>query len=567
MLAGILSGAPGTRQDLFSAFSAGVPIARQSSYAGASAVRVGILTVFVDYHRRGAHHRGVLQPQIGPLLAALLPAWVDVEVINDSWEDPDWSRDYDLLFISALHSDFDRARQISHFWRHRGATTVFGGRFASAYPELCAPWFDSIVIGEPEDTVPRLFEDFVRGDLKPRYRARAGLPLAPPTPRVELLADRQVLPLALEVTRGCPFACNFCVLAGSGERFVTRPVGSVVEDLVRLRAIVRDRVPWYRRSLFVFLDNNIGGHPRYLRELALALQPLRIRWGSCITFNAASNAELVGTLARSGCRFLYVGLESFNPATLTRMNKRHNVVQNTREMIRLCHRHGILLDAGLMLSPDSDDLSYIAAIPHLLDDCGLIVPSYVCFETPIPGTPLFSQMASATPPRLLPNALLRDFTTYTLVTQPRHSSATEFVDAYRRLTAAVFAPSRRARKLAADAWRLLPAGGAFAWSIDVVDQKSQQYRPDATRSYLAGSDRPPPEAQQIPFGEADFRDADEYTAVMAPTAVTDAGGHVLPIWLHPHSHLSLQRRSAAHAMPQRATTPADDFPPSNQAEP
>ena len=70
----------------------------------------------------------MLQPQAGPLIAALLPPGVEVDVINDTWEDPDWRRDYDLLFISCLHSDFDRARQISHYWRRRGASA----RLASA---------------------------------------------------------------------------------------------------------------------------------------------------------------------------------------------------------------------------------------------------------------------------------------------------------------------------------------------------------------------------------------------------------------------------------------------------
>ena len=135
-------------------------------------MRIGIVSAFVDYHRRGAHHRGVLQPQAGPLLAALLPAGVEVDVINDAWTDPDWARDYDLLLISCLHSDFDRARQISHYWRRRGAKTVLGGILASTYPGLCAPWFDAVVIGDPEDTVPRLVDDFARRDLQPLYRSR-----------------------------------------------------------------------------------------------------------------------------------------------------------------------------------------------------------------------------------------------------------------------------------------------------------------------------------------------------------------------------------------------------------
>jgi hypothetical protein len=494
-------------------------------------VRVGIVSVFVDYHRRGAHHRGVLQPQAGPLLAALLPPGVEVDVINDAWTDPHWQRAYDLVLVSCLHSDFDRARQIAHYWRRRGAKTVLGGILASTFPRLCAPWFDAVVIGDPEDTVPQLVADFARGELQPVYRSRGYRPLAVPVPRVDLMASQQLLPLGLEATRGCNFACDFCVLTAAGTRFETRPPALVVRDLVAMRAALGSRRRWPRDAMVIFYDNNIGGNPRYLVELALALSALRIRWGSCITFNAADDERLIGLLARSGCRYLYVGLESFNAATLRSMNKRQNAIVRTEAMIRSCHRFGILLDAGLMLSPLEDDLDYIRAIPRLLDESGLKVPSYICFETPIPGTPLFHKLAAGSSPTLLPNALLRDFTTYTLVTRPRHARAEDFIAAYRALIAEVFAPQRRVRKLLHDAGRLLPAGGLFAWALDCAAQYWNGYRPDPDRSYLAGSDRAPPEAQRIPFEAADFRDEREYRAIMTPWAVTDERGFVLPQWL------------------------------------
>ena len=47
-------------------------------------MRVAIISVYVDYHRRGAPSRGMLQPQIGPLIAALLPDDADVEIVNDT---------------------------------------------------------------------------------------------------------------------------------------------------------------------------------------------------------------------------------------------------------------------------------------------------------------------------------------------------------------------------------------------------------------------------------------------------------------------------------------------------
>jgi hypothetical protein len=82
---------------------------------------VGIISVFVDYQRRGGKKHGVLQPQVGPLIAGLLPLGTDIEIINDLWA-----------------------------WRRRGAKTVLGGTTASAYPRMCMPHFDAVVVGDAE---------------------------------------------------------------------------------------------------------------------------------------------------------------------------------------------------------------------------------------------------------------------------------------------------------------------------------------------------------------------------------------------------------------------------------
>src|SRR5215471_10776927 len=132
-------------------------------------MRVGIISVFTDYHRKGRHYRIGMQPQAGPLIAALLPRDIEIEVVNDAWGEPDWDRDYDLLFLSGLHSDFDRAKQISHYYRRRGAKTVYGGSLASSYPQICLPFFDAVAVGDPESTVPRVYRDFCRGELRRIY--------------------------------------------------------------------------------------------------------------------------------------------------------------------------------------------------------------------------------------------------------------------------------------------------------------------------------------------------------------------------------------------------------------
>ena len=491
-------------------------------------MRVGIISVFTDYHRRGSHHRGALQPQIGPLVAALLPSDLDIDVVNDTWEDPDWECDYDLVFLSALHSDFDRARQISHYYRRRGATTVLGGPMATSFPELCAPWFDAITIGDPEGVVPRLWRDFLAGRLAPVYRAQPYDPLAVPTPRFDLVRGNPMVPISLEASRGCPFSCAFCTLTGLGTRYHTRPIELVVRDILSAQQMLTDKVAWPQRRLVGFMDNNIGGNPRWLAQLCDALAPLRIRWSSCVTFNVLRDEAMLDRLAASGCGMLYFGLESFNPAALEGMRKRQNVLDDVRRVVDAARRRGILITAGLMLSPVIDTLEDIARIPEHLRKVGLHVPTYIAFDTPIPGTPQFNRLAVSEARALLPGVPLRDLTGYTLATRPRHATPEAFIDAFKQVHQSVYSLATGMRKLADDLPRLLSRGHVAPALLDVFEVLCDAQPLPADRTFIAGTDKAPPE--RVPLSDADFATEAERDAVLSPWTVSDTAGRVLPHW-------------------------------------
>jgi radical SAM superfamily enzyme YgiQ (UPF0313 family) len=492
-------------------------------------MRIGVISVFVDYHRRGAKNRISLQPQIGPLIAGLLPRDVEIDVVNETWRDPDWHRDYDLLFLSALHSDFDRARQLSHYWRRRGAKTVFGGPLASHFPDLCQPWFDAVVVGDAEGVVPEIYRDFSARKLRARYESRRYDPTQLRTPRFDLLLEQSIHPLVLEASRGCPFTCEFCVLTGLGTRYHSRSVDEVVRDIVRGRELLAPRLPFYKRSLIGFADNNLGGSVAWLRELCRGLTPFKAHWYGAASFNVIANRELVALMACSGCRGLFVGIESFNPAALADMGKHQNALAKVKGALADCLAHGIIVVSGLLVSPLADDVETIRAIPRHLADSGLKVPTFLAFETPIPGTPLFHRLASERG-AFLPNALLRDFAGYTLVTRPRHASVDEFIAAYRETEREVFGLRRRLAKLAHDAARLLARGYWFPALIGAVDLLTMQgaQPPLANRTFLAGTDAPPPE--RVPFDASDFDSEKERDAVLSPWQVTDSAGDVLDSW-------------------------------------
>jgi hypothetical protein len=212
------------------------------------------------------------------------------------------------------------------------------------------------------------------------------------------------------------------------------------------------------------------------------------------------------------------------------MGKDQNRLPEVRSAVERCHRHGIIVMAGLMLSPGVDDIPYIESIPERLRDSGLHVPTYVCFETPFPGTPHFDRLAAGKQPAFLPNALLRDFNGYTLVIRPKHATPEEFVAAYKRVVSRVFSPKARLSKLFADARTFLGRGHWLPLLFDAVELASQSARLPARRTFLAGSDIAPPEYGRIPFGATDFSSARECDSILAPWQVTDRHGHVLPIW-------------------------------------
>ena len=96
----------------------------------------------------------------------------------------------------------------------------------------------------------------------------------------------------------------------------------------------------------MFWDDNIGANPRYAKELFRALTPLRKWWTSQCTANAARDEEFIELAARSGCKALFLGLESISQESLEGTNKAHNRVDDYRRLIANLHRHGIAVHLG-----------------------------------------------------------------------------------------------------------------------------------------------------------------------------------------------------------------------------
>ncbi len=287
-----------------------------------------------------------------PILASLSPTDVEISFTDDLLTPIDMKRDLkevDLVGITVLSKTALRAYQIADAYLEKGIPVVLGGMHPTALPEEAKEHADSVVIGEAEEIWPHLIEDIRAQSLKPFYRQEERTELSNiPIPRRDILPKKGYVPLdVVQVTRGCPFRCEFCsVQKFFGEAFRFRPISRVVEEVRHLR-----------HRWLMFNDDNIIANPSYSRELLKALIPLKKRWFGQVSLSGLKNLEHVELLARSGCICLFIGFESLSRSNLTKSQKFQNDPSEYKEIIEALHRHGIAISGAFIFGFDEDDPS------------------------------------------------------------------------------------------------------------------------------------------------------------------------------------------------------------------
>jgi radical SAM superfamily enzyme YgiQ (UPF0313 family) len=272
--------------------------------------------------------------------------------------------------------------------------------------------------------------------------------------RKDLFHRRDHTAGVLFATRGCSYRCDFCTLGVMYQsRVRQRPVSEVAEEYGS-----------FSGKVMILWDDNIACDLEYAKTLFRALTPHRKWWSSQASIQAAHDDEFLELAARSGCKQLFLGLESMSQDSVNEVHKGFNRVTDYTRAIERIHSHGIAVQAGLVFGFDHDNSGIFRETVDFLDAAGVQNATFNIL-TPFPGTPLFERFQAEG------RILTRDWSKYNgradVVFRPRLMSPEQLMAGFRYANQRFYSLKSIGKRMAQSSVGLpwaLPLNLSYAWS-------------------------------------------------------------------------------------------------------
>lgn len=305
----------------------------------------------------------------------------------------------DYFFFSGINQDLDSILSSHKFIKNKfpNTKTFIGGPIAWSFKQagelLRIDCFDYVCIGDGELLLEHIIQkNFKLKDkvleIKNRFVMTDAIPMDQ-----ELINQTASAYYGgvVEVSRGCPFLCEFCDIRvmPDNNRNHSKPIDVIIKELDILR---RNGV----NNIQLACDNFIGD-PGWADELvdAIIIYNKKNGWNpsfyTWLTINIGRNDNLMKKMRIAGFDNLFIGVESFNQNTLIETAKLQNTKYTIAEILKTIQSYGFVVVAGLIFGFDSDDdKSFNSTLDGILQ-AGLLSGD-ASLLTALPGTPLYRRM-------------------------------------------------------------------------------------------------------------------------------------------------------------------------------
>lgn len=316
------------------------------------------------------------EPPLGLItVSAMLPTkWekklIDLNISPLLITDVQWA---DYIFISAMYIQKESVDKIITTCKKSNKKIVAGGPlFTQEYENY--PQIDHFILNEAEITLPIFLNDLNAGIPKRLYRTNNYADLScSPAPDFNLLSIKDYASMNVQISRGCPFACDFCEITTLlGHKVRMKTVRQVINELE-----VLFKLNW-RGAVSIVDDNFIGKK----KEVKNELLPAMIKWMQNhkypFTFsvqssiNLADDKELMTLMLDAGFKSAFIGIETPSEISLQNCNKVQNKNRNLLYSVKKIQQAGITVSGGFIVGFDSDSPSVFQQQIDFIQQSGIV---------------------------------------------------------------------------------------------------------------------------------------------------------------------------------------------------
>jgi radical SAM superfamily enzyme YgiQ (UPF0313 family) len=331
-----------------------------------------------------------------PLLAALTPPCHRVTLIDENVEPIDFDRcaRADIVGLTGMFVQRAHMREILTELRRRDVFIVVGGPWITVQEADFGDLVDVVFVGEADETWPQFLDDWAAGRHVARYEQTERTDLTKlPVPRVDLLPMKHYRFGSIQMTRGCPFTCEFCdIIVVFGRQPRIKTSAQILAELDVLLAA--------GKSTVFIVDDNLIGNKKAIKAVLREVIAWQETHGYPITFateasiDLAEDDELMRLMVDANIAAVFVGIETPNEASLRETKKIQNLADPRGTMLDKVHRiqqAGMEVWSGMIVGFDNDDATVFECQRRFIEDAH-IVNTMVNMLVAIPKTPLFARL-------------------------------------------------------------------------------------------------------------------------------------------------------------------------------
>lgn len=337
-----------------------------------------------DYSKYKAETGG--PPQNIFAAAAATPRYYQVEMADETiGMKTDFSSDADLVVVFASTPDAYRAYQIAQKFTEKGKTIVLGGLHTKFNQQEAQEHAHSIILGEVENYWLALLNDFIAGKLKPVYESEAPLDLSLLNPYPTDLIKPEIYNYtwSVVVTRGCPFKCDFCLVHQFFNKFQTRPIENIVDELWHLKSL---GVEWVELH-----SDNLTHNREYALALFKAVAPIGLKFYGKTTVLIARDEELLEAAKLAGVKALLLGIETPSKEALKAQKKGFVKPEKMKDYMDIIRKHDIEIWGDFLFGFDEHTPTIFQETLDFIKEINVdkVIPH---FMIPFPGSETFKKL-------------------------------------------------------------------------------------------------------------------------------------------------------------------------------